>query len=628
MLLIKRLKHELAHDSAGLGLREASPELAAALLNESRFGQFSRSQVLQLGPVTADDVKRARRDGKIAPPTPRVSVVVPAYNAERYVSQSIRSVLDQSLRDLELIAVDDGSTDSTGKILDQIASHDPRMTVIHQANGGTGRALNAGFAVARGEYQTWWSADSYVAPHWLETLASALDAATDVGMVYSDWAIHDEQSGTVATEVCPEFNRERLQRECYLGPCWLFRRSLKDRVGPYDVDLCEDYGMHLRMAAVAELRRVPGVLGYWRNHAENLTNRVSVPNNWRESHRAQARAKWSQASIKIAYICPNIDAAGVGWWMTRCVNELLPDVAARHVLAESTAIAQLDDLRFRVDDAEIRQVLDECDLIHCNQVLPDCGPMDLTPWLDRGKPLVLHTHGGSHSWDLDAIRAVAGRYRTVVVTCTPSLVQLLPDSRWMPNPIPVVPDGTVASHANLFRPGPAWPSCGSPLRVLCHHNYESAKGMDAIRGVVIALERDYGVVLDTSIGAQMMGLHAHLEHKKTYDVVIDQLTQGFVGMAGWESLAQGAVVVARLDEYALDAYRRVFGSVPPVVNVPWTDHLAVELRDLANNQDRVLELKRASRQWALEYYAADKLLALWRDLYREVLSIPRTLNVI
>lgn len=618
-MLLKRLKHELANDSAGLGLCEASPDRAAELLNEPRFGQFSRAQVLRLGPVTADDVRRARREAKIAPPTPRVSVVVPAYNAERYVSQSVRSVLDQSFRDLELIAVDDGSTDSTGKILDQIAGHDPRMTVIHQSNGGTGRALNAGFAVARGEYQTWWSADSYVAPNWLETLVNALDQNPDVQFVYSDWAVHDDATGAIRPVAVPEFDRDRLQRECYIGPSWLFRRALKERAGPYQTELCEDYAMHLRMASLGTFRRVPVVLGYWRNHRDNLTNTVSVPAAWRDSYRAQARQKWSQATIKVAYVCPNIDPAGVGWWLTRAVNECSSPVAARHVLYYSTKLEQLDDLKFLVDDDEIRTVLDECDLIHCNQVLPDYGPIDLTPWLQRGKRCILHMHGGIYSWNRAKLQDYCTKYQTVLASCTPSLVRLMPQARWMPNPIPVVPNGVTASHADLFRPGLSWPSCGSPLRLLCHHNYEMAKGMDALREVVRSLRDDFQVYFEASIGSYELRLQTHLEHKKGFDIVVDQLTQGFIGMAGWESLAQGAVVIARLDQDALAAYSRVLGSVPPVVNVPWIDHLAVELMDLSKCHERVAELKLESRQWALDHYRVDQILALWLDFYREVL---------
>ena len=83
---------------------------------------------------------------------PIISVIVPVYNTEKYLSRCIDSILAQTFTDLELILVDDGSTDNSGNICDEYAAKDKRIRVIHQNNCGQGYARNAGLNVARGDY--------------------------------------------------------------------------------------------------------------------------------------------------------------------------------------------------------------------------------------------------------------------------------------------------------------------------------------------------------------------------------------------------------------------------------------------------------------------------------------------
>ena len=95
--------------------------------------------------------------------TPIVSIVVPAYNGERHIRQCVESVLTQTIPDFELICVNDGSTDGTGSLLDDMAARDDRMRVIHQENKGEGAARNAGLDVARGRYLAFFDADDFAA---------------------------------------------------------------------------------------------------------------------------------------------------------------------------------------------------------------------------------------------------------------------------------------------------------------------------------------------------------------------------------------------------------------------------------------------------------------------------------
>ncbi len=97
-----------------------------------------------------------------------VSVVMPIYNAEKYVSQAIESVLNQTLKDFELILVDDGSTDKSPEICDAYAEQDSRIQVIHQSNGGICAARNCGLEMAKGEYLAFIDNDDVYLPDLLE----------------------------------------------------------------------------------------------------------------------------------------------------------------------------------------------------------------------------------------------------------------------------------------------------------------------------------------------------------------------------------------------------------------------------------------------------------------------------
>lgn len=102
-----------------------------------------------------------------------VSIVIPVYNVEKYLRQCLDSVLAQTYSDLEVIAVDDGSTDSSPSVCDEYAARDPRVRVIHKPNEGVSAARNTGVEFAHGEWMTFVDADDMLAPdaveHWMRT---------------------------------------------------------------------------------------------------------------------------------------------------------------------------------------------------------------------------------------------------------------------------------------------------------------------------------------------------------------------------------------------------------------------------------------------------------------------------
>ena len=105
---------------------------------------------------------------------PLISVIVPVYNLEAYIQHTLESLFAQTYRELEVIAIDDGSTDGSSKILDEYAAHEPRLQVIHQPNGGVSAARNAGLAVAKGDYIGFCDGDDEVEPEMYERLLTNL----------------------------------------------------------------------------------------------------------------------------------------------------------------------------------------------------------------------------------------------------------------------------------------------------------------------------------------------------------------------------------------------------------------------------------------------------------------------
>ncbi|MBE5939348.1 MAG: glycosyltransferase family 2 protein [Lachnospiraceae bacterium] len=112
---------------------------------------------------------------------PKISIIIPAYNVEDYIVECVESVVNQTLQDIEIIVVDDGSTDSTGRLLDEMAEKDSRLIVIHKENGGVTSARNTGIERAKGEFIGFVDGDDYIAENMYEEVYNlAKETGVDV----------------------------------------------------------------------------------------------------------------------------------------------------------------------------------------------------------------------------------------------------------------------------------------------------------------------------------------------------------------------------------------------------------------------------------------------------------------
>lgn len=114
---------------------------------------------------------------------PKISIIIPVYNVERYLKECVDSVLESTFTDYELLLVDDGSTDSSGAICDDYAEKDNRVKVFHKANGGVSSARNVGLDHARAAWITFVDSDDMVAPTFLENLYNPITEYPDIDFV-------------------------------------------------------------------------------------------------------------------------------------------------------------------------------------------------------------------------------------------------------------------------------------------------------------------------------------------------------------------------------------------------------------------------------------------------------------
>ena len=155
-----------------------------------------------------------------------ISIIVPVYNVEKYLEKCIDSILNQSYQNLEIILIDDGSTDNSGSICDEYKKKDKRVQVIHQKNQGQSSARNAGLNIAKGSYIGFVDSDDYVEPDYLEQLLNNFKKYNTVpicGFIYHDEVNHCKPvkySWSGGEEKVSLGDAFKLNAELYLTALW------------------------------------------------------------------------------------------------------------------------------------------------------------------------------------------------------------------------------------------------------------------------------------------------------------------------------------------------------------------------------------------------------------------------
>jgi glycosyltransferase involved in cell wall biosynthesis len=203
---------------------------------------------------------------------PLVSIVVPSYNHGRYVRAAVESVLAQSYPCVELIVIDDGSTDRSLEILRAL---DGGFRLEAQANAGQAATLNRGWKMARGEILSYLSADDLLMPHAVATAVERLRQSPGTVMVYGDFNLIDERSRVLRRVRAPRFDYFDMvvHTACAPGPGVFFRRAAHEAAGGWNAELRQwpDYDYWLRLGLQGPFERIPRVLAAFRVHGDSQT---------------------------------------------------------------------------------------------------------------------------------------------------------------------------------------------------------------------------------------------------------------------------------------------------------------------------------------------------------------------
>jgi len=211
---------------------------------------------------------------------PKISVVIPAYNSQRFISRAIQSVVDQDYPNIEILCVDDGSTDDTKKV---VTENFPSVIYLHQKNSGPAAARNLGIRRSTGDYIAFLDSDDTWLPDKLSSQMKLVFADPGVKIVHAN--IKLDINGVVTDNIYPTdhqagkiFDNLLLQDGSVVCSTLLVKKECIDKVGMFDEELrsSEDVHFFLRLAYYYDFHYVDRVLAIKHHHDANLTHLNNV----------------------------------------------------------------------------------------------------------------------------------------------------------------------------------------------------------------------------------------------------------------------------------------------------------------------------------------------------------------
>ena len=277
-------------------------------------------------------------------PCPKISILLPVFNAAKYVTESVESLLAQTCGDFELILIDDGSTDGSLAILEGLARRDGRIQILSRPNTGIVGALNDGLAVARGEYIARMDADDLSRPERLEIQLSYLESHPDIVAIGSGVCMIDPCGRPLKDfNVCtdPQELRRRIVAIEDIGlihPTLMARCAVLQRLGGYrpQYNLVEDFDLFFRLLDQGELGNVPEILLDYRQHrASTNAKKHHVQRSLMLQCLAEHRQRWNLPPLESPLAPPLATLPGAEriQWAYWAVEGGHHATALRHALA-------------------------------------------------------------------------------------------------------------------------------------------------------------------------------------------------------------------------------------------------------------------------------------------------------
>ncbi|MCD4825936.1 MAG: glycosyltransferase [Phycisphaerae bacterium] len=214
---------------------------------------------------------------------PTVSVILPAYNAEAFIAEAVESIRAQTYTDYEIIAVNDGSADRTGEILDQLAAETPRMQVIHQENAGLAKARNVAIEQMTGQYIALLDADDIWLPDKLQRCMDFFQANPDISIVYTPMDPFDGETGKRMEGHSKPCHAGWLGEKLFMSifvhdPAAVFHKRVIEQCGGFDESIPVSIGNEfwLRVSPKFEFGLIdePLALRRWSEQSLTRSNRL------------------------------------------------------------------------------------------------------------------------------------------------------------------------------------------------------------------------------------------------------------------------------------------------------------------------------------------------------------------
>lgn len=211
----------------------------------------------------------------------KVSVIIPCYNQGKYLKDSIGSVINSTYPNIEIIVINDGSTDDTGEIINELKTRYPEIKFINIENSGVCTARNIGVKNSSGDYILPLDADDKIGAEYIEKAVKILDNNSNIGLVYCDAEFFGQfrkkwelKSATI----------ENMLVQNRIFPSALFRRETFDKTGGYKTVMekgCEDWELWISIIETgAEIYKIPETLFFYRKSENERTKKSLTPLNY------------------------------------------------------------------------------------------------------------------------------------------------------------------------------------------------------------------------------------------------------------------------------------------------------------------------------------------------------------
>lgn len=316
--------------------------------------------------------------------------------------------------------------------------------------------------------------------------------------------------------------------------------------------------------------------------------------------------------MNIVHVNLCVDYVGVSWLLHKAL--LLNGVNSRHILATPYSIHKVQqgfDIIASKDLPIATKVIQEADVLHVNGTVEDVCETGLNlSNIAANKPILFHNHGGPSLLDMNKLlKSLIPFGKNVVAVCSPLTKYIYKQALWLPNLVPI--------NDPLYSPSER---CFDNELMICHKIFSSAvrkyKGTDVLEECFNDfLSKDRNICFKTF---EDLSISKTLEGSSSFHACIDNITQGFIGMSGWESLAKGQVVLSRLDPIVQSDYESL-GASCPIINVSGMDELCNEVITLYEDKNKLKSLCRYSREWMEQNYNEAKILELYMKTYKELI---------